>query len=177
MWLTKLDMANKKTENNDLTKSMEDFLEAVLLLGLAGEDVRVKDVAAMLEVSKPNVVTSTKLLVDRGYIEHEHYGFLNLTESGRAAAEDVYARHTLMQDFLSRVLKVEDDTASRDACELEPCLSRETQERLGKFIEFMDVIFKRHGRVPWMDSFDGYVRTGEVRTCFEAGYPEDGVGE
>ena len=76
-----------------LTRSMEDYLEAVLILGRTGRRVRIVDVARFLGVRMPSVTGMVKTLVSSGYMEHSRYGDVRLTEKGREAAEQVLRRH------------------------------------------------------------------------------------
>jgi DtxR family Mn-dependent transcriptional regulator len=94
----------------------------------------VKDVAQRLGVSRPSVVAALELLNRRGMVAHERYGGIELTGSGRRAAEAVYRRHRVLQSFLADVLGVSEKVAARDACRLEHALSPETEVLLARFV-------------------------------------------
>ncbi len=120
-----------------LSQSAEDYLEAVHVLAGSGEPVRVTDVARHLKVSKPSVVAALDSLERKGFVRHERYGGVELTERGETIAREVYRRHRLLQEFLRDVLGVPDEVAARDACEMEHALSPETVERLLRLVDFV----------------------------------------
>ena len=64
-----------------------------------------------------------------GHVETVENGFITLTESGRAVAEKIYERHTVLTAFLT-ALGVDAETAAEDACRIEHVLSEETFDKL-----------------------------------------------
>jgi Mn-dependent DtxR family transcriptional regulator len=48
----------------NLGKSLEDYLERILLLGLSNEKIRVTDLALKLGVKKPSVVSALRKLAE-----------------------------------------------------------------------------------------------------------------
>jgi len=160
----KLAMANKKQEKS-LSSNQEDYLETIMLLDDEQNVVRVKDVAARMGVKKPSVVSALKSLAEKGMVEHEHYGYIRLTDAGRKVAEGVYHKHRLLYEFFTRVLDVDEATADRDACFLEHHISSLTQERLIRFIEFVNNFPKQDQEAQWLINFKGYLKTGKVEPC------------
>ncbi len=125
--------------HSSLSESGEDYLEAILLLGAQKSPVRVKDIARCLGVSRPSVVNALTQLETRGLVRHEHYGGVELTDTGRHYATAVYRRHLLLEQFLHQVLGVSAEIASQDACRLEHALSPQTTQRLMGFIRRLGV--------------------------------------
>jgi DtxR family Mn-dependent transcriptional regulator len=112
-----------------MTQSLEDYLEMVSFLSDEGE-VRVTDIAARLEVSKPSVLTALKTLVEQGLLEHERYGTVTLTGKGSRQAAEIRDRHYSLTAFLKNVVGVSGETAEKDACKMEHLLSEETLEKI-----------------------------------------------
>jgi DtxR family Mn-dependent transcriptional regulator len=112
-----------------MTESLEDYLEMVSFLSDEGE-VRVTDVAARLNVSKPSALNAIKTLGEQGFLEHERYQGVNLTPKGRQRASEIRKRHHFLTDFLIRVVGVTARTAERDACKMEHVLSPETLKKM-----------------------------------------------
>ena len=83
-----------------MTVSAEDYLEAALRLTLRGERIKVTSVAELLGVSKPAVTNALGELAAKGYLTKEPYGDIYLTQTGRAAAENVYEKHRLLSILL-----------------------------------------------------------------------------
>ncbi|MCL2525735.1 MAG: metal-dependent transcriptional regulator [Coriobacteriia bacterium] len=105
-----------------VTESVEDYLEAILVLGKHGAEVRSIDVAHALQYSKPSVSVAMKNLRELGYIEVGEGGAIVLTPAGAGIAQSVYERHKLISDWLI-YLGVDEQTALRDACKMEHGLS------------------------------------------------------
>ena len=130
-----LDISHTDQSQPPLGQSGEDYLEAILVLSRQKPVVRVRDVAEHLGVSRPSVVAAVAALERRGLVNHEHYGGVELTAGGVAAAEVVQQRHDVLYRFLRDVLDVSERVAADDACRLEHALSCETAERLVQFME------------------------------------------
>ena len=117
---------------------MEDYLEAILLLAQDRKVVRMKDLMEFLSYKVSSVNSAIKNLADRGFVEHEKYGHVELTPAGRAVAEKVYSRHENIFRFFHGVLGVEKDTARNDACRIEHSLSPETYARFLGFVTYIE---------------------------------------
>lgn len=59
-------------EKGGLSSSQEDYLKQIYVLAQRSEEVRVTDIAKLLEISKPSVNRAMNTLKEQGYIEHEH---------------------------------------------------------------------------------------------------------
>jgi DtxR family Mn-dependent transcriptional regulator len=68
--------------NNDLSASLEDYLEAIYNLAEAKKVARSRDIAEALGVSRASVTGALRALKEKGLIEHEPYGYVTLTEAG-----------------------------------------------------------------------------------------------
>lgn len=118
-----------------MNKSGEDYLEAVLNIESENGVVRTTDIAARLNVSKPSVNIAMNVLSAEGYINHETYGKITLTEKGKVHASMVYKRHTTLVRFLRDILNVSEEVSKRDACLIEHDVSSETMEKIASYLE------------------------------------------
>jgi DtxR family Mn-dependent transcriptional regulator len=118
-----------------LTKSEEDYIEAIYVIQQGRNVVRVKDIAKHLKVKLPSVTGSIKKLSKKGLTIYEKYGYIQLTKKGEKYAKEVYKKHQILVLFLTKILKVKKETAVRDACLMEHSLSQETLEKLTKFVK------------------------------------------
>ena len=109
-------------------ESRENYLEAILVLSKQGQ-VRSIDVANYLEFSKPSVSVAVANLKAALLLTVDENCHLHLTESGRALAEQVYERHTLLTECLVR-LGVDPRIAAEDACRMEHVISQESFEQI-----------------------------------------------
>ena len=108
-----------------LHESAEMYLETIYTLSLSSSSVRSIDVAEALNYSRPSVSRAVGLLKKDGYLLMDGEGFLTLTEEGRALAERIYERHTVLTAALE-ALGVDKETAAEDACKIEHDISDRT---------------------------------------------------
>ena len=108
-----------------LHESAEMYLETIYVLSQQGSTVRSIDVAEYMGYSKPSVSRAVGLLKQGGYVITDEAGFLALTDTGLAAAQRIFERHTLISSTLM-ALGVSEATAMEDACKIEHVLSEES---------------------------------------------------
>lgn len=117
-------------------KSVEDYLKTIYVLS-RGKGVHGADIAGELKVSRPTVSVALKALSEEGYIFADDSHEVHLTESGSQIAEETYERHRMFRKLLTK-LGVDEETASRDACQMEHAVSRESFEALKALTEGTD---------------------------------------
>lgn len=105
-----------------LQESGEMYLETILILSQNSPAVRAVDVGDYMGFSKPSVSRAMGLLKDGGFIEVGKGGAITLTEDGRAVAEKIYERHTLLTQVLME-MGVDEEHAAEDACRMEHVIS------------------------------------------------------
>jgi DtxR family transcriptional regulator, Mn-dependent transcriptional regulator len=142
-----------------LTQSLEDYLEAIHIIGLESKVVRVKEVAHFLEVKTPSVVDAVNKLKEAGFVLHEKYGYLELTGKGVERAQKIYTKHEKIYKFFRDILNVSDEISKKDACKIEHYISVETMDNMIKFIKFIDTC--PGGYPDWMKHFKYYLQHGE----------------
>ena len=123
-------------DSTDLTSNMEDYIEQIEFLSRENKVVRVKDIAKNLNIKMPSVTAALHKLEEKGLINYERYGYVELTEQGRILAERVCARHTFLSDFFYKVLRINKVRAGKVACNIEHHLTPEACRQLYKFIDF-----------------------------------------
>ena len=141
---------------DELTSSLEDYLETIYLIISEKEAVRPKDIAKRLNVSNASVTGALKTLSDKGMINYAPYDAITLTNEGRMEAMDVLRRHELLHDFFTNVLGVSKEEADKAACAMEHGISPEVLDKLAKFAEFIEIcprggIEWAHGRINHCD--------------------------
>lgn len=112
-------------------ESLEDYLETILLLYQKNGQVRSIDIATEMNFSKPSVSVAMKNLREKGYILMADNGYISLTDSGRARAESVLERHTILSSWLMS-MGVRKEVALEDACKVEHDLSEESFQAIKK---------------------------------------------
>lgn len=116
-------------------ESGENYLETILRLKERNGSVHSIDVARELNYSKPSVSRAVKNLCNEGYIVMEGGGELSLTPLGKAKADSIYERHTILTQFLEIIIGVEHELAEADACKMEHILSDEVFEKIKQFVQ------------------------------------------
>ncbi len=142
------------------TASMEDYLEAVVMLRSRGRGVRVKHISQELGVKAPSVSAALRKLVEDGLVEHERYGQVKLTPAGEKSARNVLHRHEVLRRFLIGILGVSPDIAQEDACRMEHSVSPVTLERFSKLVDFAGDC--PEVRPPWVENYRRYIESGEL---------------
>jgi DtxR family Mn-dependent transcriptional regulator len=139
-----------------LSAPMEDYLEAIGQLCAKNGVARIKDIAAKLEVSMASVVGAMKSLKRKGLVEQEHYGYVSLTVPGSRAAQSIIHRHQVLSHFLEKILGLDRETASRDACRIEHAVGPETVKRLRAAAAFIES--EAHDDLDWGREFRKFYR-------------------
>lgn len=117
--------------NLKILESSENYLEAVLMLGIKNGSVRSIDVARELGFSKASVSVAMKNLRENGYVQMDEDGLIALLPKGREIAEKVYERHTVLTKLFVNI-GVDENVAAVDACRVEHVISDETFDAIKK---------------------------------------------
>ena len=117
-----------------LQESGEMYLETILILSRDKPQVRSIDICDHLGYSKPSVSRAVGILKNSGYIAVDSNGVITLTDIGKATAEKIYERHTILTKFLIEKLGVSENVAAEDACRIEHVISDETLYAIKAFI-------------------------------------------
>lgn len=133
------------SEGESLSASLEDYVEAILLLERSSRVARVSEIASQLEVSRPSVTGALKNLGARGLVFHAPYGHVTLTEEGRRIAQEVERRHVFIRDFLTGVLAIPAEKAEVAACRLEHVLEPDV---LAHFVAYSEALEEKRGAGP-----------------------------
>jgi Mn-dependent DtxR family transcriptional regulator len=118
------------------TPRLEDYLEAIYhLIDEKGYASSV-DISDRLEVKPPTVTSMVKKLAERGYLIHEPYRGMRLTNKGGAIARSVISRHEVISEFLS-MIGVEADVAFQDTEGIEHHIQPVTFHRIERLVDFL----------------------------------------
>ena len=118
-----------------ISKSHEDYLEAIVMLGgTSTVSVRSVDIANKLEVSKASVNKAISMLKEKGLADQPYYGDITLTEEGYEYGKAVLERHHLLFAFLTQELGISEEVANEEACLMEHAIS---DSSFVKWIEYI----------------------------------------
>ena len=121
-----------------LSESLEDYLETILKLQTEKTVARSKDIANELDIKRGSVTGMLKKLAANEMINYEPYGYVTLTAKGKKIAKEIQTRHTVIKDFLFRILGVEEEQAEQTACRMEHAMDPDTFKRFTEFIKRID---------------------------------------
>ena len=138
-------------KRDELSESLEDYLEVILKLEQSQKVARAKDIAARMEVQRGSVTSALKNLKEKKLINYEPYSFITLTPKGKKLAKEITHRHAVLRDFLLMILQLDEETAESTACRMEHVIDNKSLEKL---LYFFDFIYKcpRAGK-DWVEAF------------------------
>jgi len=135
----------------ELSASLEDYLEAIYHVVSEKQAARAKDIAKKTGVNSSSVTGALRALAEKGYINYAPYDLITLTPKGQKHARDVVRRHEALRDFFVRVLFIEATEAEETACKMEHTVSRAVLDRIISLMEFIDLC-PRAG-TEWLSQF------------------------
>ena len=123
-------MVEQLEHRGTFTRSQEDYLKALYLLGGDQRPVPTRELAQRLGISSPSVSEMVTRLSAQGLVEHDRYRGQQLTREGRKAALELVRHHRLLEMFLVRVLGYRWDEVHDEAERLEHVISERMEQRI-----------------------------------------------
>ncbi len=147
-------------KNDDLSASLEDYLESILILEKRNRVARVKEIAEALNVQMPSVSGALKILRNRGLIHYEKNSYIRLSEEGLRVALSIQNRHFALDGFLRKGLRLSGEEAQDIACKIEHVITPEVAVRIQNLTAYIehDVIDKQMGSEAWERMLSGGFR-------------------
>lgn len=118
------------------TPRLEDYLEAIYSLFEEKGYASAVDISDRLEVRPPTVTSMVQKLAKKGYLIHEPYRGMRLTESGEKLARSVVSRHHVISEFLE-MIGVGDKVAYEDTEGIEHHIQPVTFRKIERLVEFL----------------------------------------
>jgi DtxR family Mn-dependent transcriptional regulator len=122
---------------NELSSSLEDYLETVYELVRDQKVARVRDIARLRGVRAASVTPAMRRLAEMGLIRYEKREYIDLTPLGQQEAQRIFARHQVLCRFFEQVLGMRGEASASDACAMEHSLSPEGMDHLVRLFEFL----------------------------------------
>lgn len=159
-------------ERGHLTAVAQDYLKVIWTTQeWSLERVSTKMLAEKIGVSASTASESIRKLAEQGLVNHEKYGAVSLTETGRQAALTMVRRHRLLETFLVNELGYRWDEVHEEAEVLEHAVSDHLIARIDAKLGFPqrdphgDPIPASDGQVPTPPARQLWAcRDGEVGT-------------
>ncbi len=121
----------------ELTPTMEDYIKAIHDLAKKKRVVRPKDIADKMRVKMSSVTNMLSNLSKRGFIIHEKYEHVELTDEGKKVALQMDEIRRKIKPFFVEILGLDEAIFEEEICSLEHILKKETIERIKKFSDFL----------------------------------------
>jgi len=126
-------MRHRRCAKN-LSRRIEDYLEAILNVTLEKGYARTKDVACELGLSPSSVVEMFQKLDGMRLVDYRRYEGVVLSSAGREIAEAIKFRHDTLKEFLMAI-HVPEKIADADACYMEHELHPKTIHQIKLLVE------------------------------------------
>jgi Mn-dependent DtxR family transcriptional regulator len=91
------------SENKLLTSSMEDYLEMIERTCMDNGYIRIKQLAASLNVKPASASRIIQKLKELELVNYEKYGIIKLTDDGKNIGEFLLKRHMIIDEFLKNL--------------------------------------------------------------------------
>ena len=119
---------------NMISKSLEEYLKTMYVLKKKNGNIRVTDIANIMNCTKPSVNKAIYNLKDNGLLNYESYGTIELTESGENLAKKILETYDIVYVFLKEVLNLDKETAEKEAESIKLAITDETINKLAKYV-------------------------------------------
>lgn len=122
------------TAGNQITASLEDYLEAIRALIDGHGHAHTRDIAKRLGITMPSVSRALQILARQGHIQYRKNYPIVLTPSGERIADEVQRRHSFLEAFFRDQLGLDNQKASDTACRIEHIVDADTMARWESFV-------------------------------------------
>lgn len=106
-----------------LTPGLEDYLLAVNKLINEKKAVRLKDISKIVGVSNASATSAISQLVEKGYLKHAPYEYIEITPLGIAYAEEISKRRKVITEFFKIFINLDIAEIEKIVCKIEHYLS------------------------------------------------------
>lgn len=125
-----------KKEDNNLTASMEDYLEMIYRLSMDTGFTRIHELSSALNVQPPSATKMVQKLAEIKLLKYEKYGILILEENGKKLGEALLNRHNTIEKFL-RIFDIPDSEILVETEKIEHTINKQTTKCFFDFVEFI----------------------------------------
>ena len=115
-----------------ITSSLQDYLEIIYNKTRDGSVIKAIDIAREFNISRASVSEALYRLAQMGLINYEPRKNIDITKEGIKEASLVAKKHEILFNFFNQVLKVEEKSASDNACRIEHVIDQEIIEKIEK---------------------------------------------
>lgn len=125
----------ERANAEELTSSMEDYLEMICRMEKEGDPVRVSLVAANLHVRPSSASKMLDHLKEAGYIDFRKYGTIMVTDKGHMEGRYLLHRHQVLHEFFCALNHT--DSELEQVEKIEHYINRRTMENMEQILPFL----------------------------------------
>lgn len=118
-----------------ISKSTEEYLKTIYVLQKQNGIIRVTDIAQKMQCTKPSVNKAIKQLSEKGYVNYETYGKIEITQDGTRLAKKVLEAYDIIYVFLTELLGIEREEAKLEAEKMKKSIDDNTLNKLAKYVQ------------------------------------------
>jgi len=122
---------------NFLTPGLEDYLLAVNKILNEKKTVRLKDISNLIGVSNASANSAINQLVEKGFLQHTPYEYIDITPRGIAYAQEIYQRRKIITEFFLKFINLNNTEIEKIVCKIEHYLSPFLDD-IKKTLEFFE---------------------------------------
>lgn len=117
-----------------ISKALEEYLKTIYVLQVKTNEIRVTDIANQMNCSKPSVNKAINNLKEKGLLNYETYGKIELTQSGEDLAKKILEAYDIVYVFLKDVLGLDEENAKSEAEKIKSTMEDNTINKLAKYV-------------------------------------------
>ena len=120
----------------DISETTENYLKRIYILERQLGAAKLSDIAKTMDRQVSSTSEAVKRMADEGYLKHERYGKITLTQKGRETAEKIHNNYTSLESLLLK-LGINKEIAILDACSMEHSIHPITVRTINNFVKFV----------------------------------------
>lgn len=117
-----------------VTKAVGEYLKTIYVLQTQNKEIRVTDIANLMNCSKPSVNKAINNLKENKLVDYETYGKIELTQKGTDLAKKILEAYDIFYVFFKDVIGLDEDTSKREAEKLKLTMEDNTINNLAKYV-------------------------------------------
>ena len=123
-----------RSEPLELSRSAQDYLKQLYVLGEQDERVNTQALAGAMKVTPASVTGMLRKLSELGLVQHTAYQGAVLTEGGARVALEMVRHHRLIEAYLHQALGYPLDEVHEEAERLEHVISELLEARMADYL-------------------------------------------
>jgi DtxR family Mn-dependent transcriptional regulator len=103
-----------------ITRSEAECLKEIYNASIE-DNARVSSItlARVLGIKPPSVIDVLKKLAKKGLVERKPWSYIKITEKGLKVAREIMHHHRVLEQFYTKLLKLDPDTACKEASKVD----------------------------------------------------------